>query len=583
MFTVEQMRRRGSLGLLSACLFLLVAAVPNAIGSKASVHAQGRPTVWFAPLPDDPGMRPRGSRDYMKLFRRGAPWRHAAAHVRVFKLYESWITNFATPSQLQRIVADLRRRKIALAVEALPLTATAECGNGVEGFAGPGELVRLVHAIKQVGGRINYVAFDEPFAFGHLYDGPNACRWSSDDVARKLAAYVRKLRRWFPSVVAGDIEPLWAGVGPEVLEGWLDTYARVTGKPLPSFDLDMDFSRLEWPNDTARLESFAHSRGVRFGFIYIGEGASDREWSQTAEDRIFAYERKIGVRPDRRIFQSWLDRPDRVLPETRAGSFTWLIDRYFRPRPRLRLDLSANSAVARLTDRRGSPIAGKKIVLTGTPLDGSGVYGEYAASGTVPLGASRALVGLRMNFECGCSGPADLTLYEAAYREAEGANRVPNPRFDQGLDGWGAWGDGSFALEASERGGVALHVTAAPGQEAGLNSSDFAVTAGGRFDLQFGARVAPRSEGSGYFDLIFLGANGVELTRMRLRVGAASVKLGAPATDRNGRVAEPLAALRGGNFLVEAWFRGDNLWFPAYASTVVARPSRLLDAVRVFR
>ena len=508
----------------------------------------------------------------MSLFRRGAPWRHAARHVRVFKLYETWISNFATSGQLRRIVVDLRRRKIALAVEALPLTSSEQCGNGVEGFSGPGELLRLVRAIKDAGGRIDFVAFDEPFAFGHLYDGPNACRWSSEEVAQKLAAYVRRLRRWFPKVVAGDIEPVWSGTDPRELEDWLDTYARVTGRALPFFDLDVDFSRFAWPQDAATLQSFAHSRGIKFGLIYIGEGGTDRRWSQRAEDRILAYEEEPGPRPDQAVFQSWVERPDRVLPETRPGTFTWLINRYFLPRPRLRLEVSGESVVSTLTDRRGHPLGGKRIVLTGTPLDGSGQYGDYRVSGTVPAGAVQAEVGLRVNLECGCSGAADLTLYEAAYREADGLNRVPNPRFDHGLDRWGAWGDASFAVEASDRGGFALHVTAGPGQEGGLNSSDFAVTAGRRFQLSFGARIAPHSKGSGYFDVMFLGANGIEFTRTALPLAAASIPLGAAATDRNGRVTQPLTALRDGNFLIEASFRGDKRWFPAYASAVVARP-----------
>ena len=549
----------------SGCALLLAG------GASSAALRAAQPTIWFAPLPADPGMQPRGSTDYMQLFRRDARWPRAAKRVRVVKLYDTWITSFATRGQLARIVSDLRRRRMALAVEVLPLVAT-QCGNGVEGFAEPGHVARLARALKAAGGRISYVAFDEPFAFGHLYDGPNACRWSAEQVARAVGTYVRKLRRWYPGVVAGDIEPLWAGTDPGELEGWLETYARVTGKHLPFFDLDMDFSRADWLEATTRLQSFARSHGVRFGFIYIGDGSTDRRWSQTAENRFVAYELKSGLRPDRVIFQSWLDHPDRVLPETKPWTFTWLLDRYVRPRPRLRLVLAGDTASATLADGGGSPLSGKRVSVTATPLDGSGLYAEYGISGTVPRGAVQAEVGLRVNLECGCSGPADVTLYEAAYREDGGPNRVQNPRFDQGLQGWGAWGDASIGLEPSDRGGFAVHVTAAAGRQAGLNSSDFATSGGRPFRLTFAARIAPHSTGSGYFDVMFMRAGGVEFSRVQVPLAAATVPLGSALTDRAGRVEQPLATLGGGAFLVEASFRGDSRWFPGYASSRVVLP-----------
>ena len=87
------------------------------------------------------------------------------------------------------------------------------------------------------------------------------------------------------------------------------------------------------------IEDAVRSRGIRFGFIYIGHGSTDREWTKTAENRLVTYEAKFDGRPDDVIFQSWLDRPDHVLPETKAGTFTWLINRYFRVRTTLALAL----------------------------------------------------------------------------------------------------------------------------------------------------------------------------------------------------------------------------------------------------
>jgi hypothetical protein len=144
-----------------------------------------------------------------------------------------------------------------------------------KGFGLPDYATRLADAIKAVGGRLDYVAFDEPFANGHLYDGPRACRWSAEEVARQIAEFVAELRRSFPHVVAGDIEPLWPWEPPATFEAWQDTYARVTGTRLPFFDLDVDFNRPDWVGEAKQLESFTRRRGTRFGLIYIGDGSTN--------------------------------------------------------------------------------------------------------------------------------------------------------------------------------------------------------------------------------------------------------------------------------------------------------------------
>jgi hypothetical protein len=159
----------------------------------------------------------------MELFSRGAKWQRAAHNVKVFKIYSGWAADIARFSDLRRLILDLRRRKIALAAEVPALVATDACGNGIEGFASPHYAVRLAQAIKAAGGTLAYVAFDEPFAFGHLYDGPNGCRWTPEKIASDVAAFVSDLHEAFPHVVAGDIEPLWSGQEPAAFEAWLDT------------------------------------------------------------------------------------------------------------------------------------------------------------------------------------------------------------------------------------------------------------------------------------------------------------------------------------------------------------------------
>ncbi|HSB90453.1 MAG TPA: hypothetical protein VLD63_10565, partial [Anaerolineales bacterium] len=118
----------------------------------------------------------------MDLFDAGAPWEDAASHVQVFKLYGEWVAYHASDAELRMAVDGIRARGMALAVEAGPLDPPANCGQGVEGFAGTEEGRRIARRILQAGGRLDLIALDEPLFFASIYNGPNACHWDADRV-----------------------------------------------------------------------------------------------------------------------------------------------------------------------------------------------------------------------------------------------------------------------------------------------------------------------------------------------------------------------------------------------------------------
>jgi len=558
-------------------------ATPSTATTTAPLRLTERPLVWFTPLP----LRlsgGRGSVDFMDLFTKDAPWGKAAARVQVFKLYGEWVVS-STDGELRQVVADLNRRGIAIAFEAGPLTPTATCGIGgegrVEGFGGPEEGLRIAERIKAAGGTVRLVALDEPFAFGHIYSGPNACKWPAEKIAQEVYDYIQGIKSVSPGVIVGDIEPLWAGLDVDELENWLDAYHAVTGTHLPFFHLDVDFAgRPDWTEDAKELENFARERGIEFGIIYTGDwtDTSDGEWVAHAEERMVAYEAQAGGRPDHVIFQSWHDRPDRSLPETDPTAFTHLINRYFRTRTSLslavspRLSDSSRNATGILTDAAGIPVAEASVGLSARPLAGPGLLAEYTLSGTVPVGVTQAVVGFRVNIECGCAGTSDFFLYEVRYVEAsEKVNRVPNGDFSRRLEGWGFWGSGSARLERSDRGaGWMLHVIATPSQTAAINSASFPVTPGATYTLTFAARVAPVSVGSGYFDIVFLDPS-KEVTRRIIQLEPAYVLIGSTTTDGMGAYRFILKELPPDSLILQAKYPGNDRYWPAYAETVERR------------
>jgi len=535
-----------------------------------------RPLVFFGPLPP-----PDGSLDFMNLFTEDAPWTKAAQHVRIFNLYGGWVAHFpwepeeATDDELEQIIADLNRRGIAIGFEASPLVATDECGRGIEGFFGPEEGLRIVNRLKQFGATVRYVSLDEPFAFGHIYDGPNACQWPPEKIAQQVQDYVTAIKTVYPNAIIGDNEPLWAGVEVGELVEWLDAYKAVTGSHLSFIHLDLDFSRADWSMAAKQLEEAARARGIEFGIFYLGDAgdATDAAWLNKAFERARVYELVAGGTPDHVKFQSWHNRPDYVLPETNPDTFTALIKRYFRPRTALSLELGpqaadgTQNATGALAVVTGEPLAGAVVELTMSALDGPGLVAEYTITGTVPAHAIRSDVGFRVNTECGCQGPSEFVVYQVRYTEGdESASRVPNSDFARGYDGWGSWGSGTVRLEPSDQGsGMMLRVTATPDQDAAINSAPFDVTPGATYTLTFVARIAPLSFGSGYFDITFQDAE-AEFTRERIQLTPALIRIGAATTDAQGRYAINLGSLPRGKLLLEANYAGSDQYWPAYTS-----------------
>jgi len=97
----------------------------------------------------------------MQMFNPDAPWKIAAAHTQVFKLYGSFVGH-ATQAQINIIVADLNRRHIAIALENgvldVPTTPTPPCGGLglMEGYGTPGSSTARGQLQKSAAMRISH-------------------------------------------------------------------------------------------------------------------------------------------------------------------------------------------------------------------------------------------------------------------------------------------------------------------------------------------------------------------------------------------------------------------------------------------
>jgi len=307
----------------------------------------------------------------MALFKPEAAWKEAASQLQVFKLYGEWVAYDASDAELRQVVQGLQQRQLALAVEAGPLNASSSCGQGVESFAGIEEGLRIAQRIKQAGGTLHLIVLDEPYFFGHFYDGPHTCRWTDQYIAQQVGKYIQSMRSVFPDVRVGDTEPLAGSAHAAQYQAWIVAFQAVNGYNLDFLHLDVDWNRADWPQEVKSIEEFGRVRGVEVGLIYTGNwsDANDEAWLSMAGERVKQYELQTGGKLEHVLFQSWHDKPDRVLPESDPYTFTGFIRNYFQDKSRLGLRLSG----------AGANLAYHKPVRFSTALPGNG--GELAVDG----------------------------------------------------------------------------------------------------------------------------------------------------------------------------------------------------------
>ena len=124
-----------------------------------------------------------------------------------------------------------------------------------------------------------------------------------------------------------------------------------------------------------------------------------------------------------------MPQPAQMLPETQPGTMTWLVNRYLAAPTRLTLRHADGRLAGELTDDAGHPLAGVPVTLSAELLGEWGNPAVHTRSGRVPAQAVAAVLALRINVECGCSGPADIGIGLMRYHDdrtrPDGAAGVP--------------------------------------------------------------------------------------------------------------------------------------------------------------
>jgi len=297
----------------------LIAAV---IGFLPCMAKGGPPEIWFSPQ--------SGSVEYMKLFEPDAPWQQAASYVKVFQLTPRRIRT-DSDADLAKLFAWLNEHHIELAQSTglIPPHPGFKHTEGVDG-----DQAAMAARIQRLGGRLAYVAADEPLWFGHGSHIPGAYQLSVAELAEGAAVSARAFQKVFPDVRIVEDEPISNFTDP----GWMDdlgqflaAFRKAYGQPMAAVRMDIAWWFPEpWKPRALAFAKYLHGIGEPVGVIYDGNSkdSSDAEWLGNAQKNYTAYETLVGSAPDEVIFQSWVPHPTHLLPESSSEAFTHLILQY---------------------------------------------------------------------------------------------------------------------------------------------------------------------------------------------------------------------------------------------------------------
>ncbi len=481
--------------------------------------------------PLDPLRRPdgiTGSVDYMELFDPKSDWAGVKSHIRVFKLYPQFISE-SPDEQLRRIMDFVKSNNIALALEAGILTYDKKCGHDIEGYGGQ-FLVGVMQRVRRLGGSLQYLAMDEPLAYGHLHDGPAECRTTVEALAADATRHLREIQQNMPEIQVGDIEPPGDGKDWKTDQiAWMAAFHAAYGKPLAFYHLDLDW-RSQWMERLSAAAAAAQDAKVPLGVIYNGvDGDDDASWAKDVEAHYTELE-SAGSSPAEVLFQSWRPTPTHVLPPQSHITATGIIAQYLRPIPSMSVSGTKSGWGGSLHAPGGAPVAGARIELEERGVDAP--RSLVSIKGSVPKGTQNAIFALRINAECNCSGTGRLAFGTPSYQEEGGT--IVTRRFSPRMEEWAGGRPLGSAIQPSGQKEDLLRIDAEADKPMRLNSQNFSAREDVHFQATFPVAASPDARDTGDVAVIFLDASGKEISRNVSRIEPSWTSSDHTLTDANG-------------------------------------------------
>lgn len=285
--------------------------------------------IWFAP----------NKTDMLNNNVHDSKWSKTRKDIKVFKFYYQIIRDTPLPI-LKDKFNYLNAHNIKVAIEWPSLTwKENDTGYNIEGFQEPLFSKKIIAKVKAAGGKIDYLALDEPIFYGHFKKGKNLPQFDVTSLVKMINESVRPVYDAFPDVQVGDIEPINQmppDVYKKVMPKFIDEYKKITGHHLAFIHADIHWQG-NWKPAVEFYDKLIKDNGGRFGIIFNAaqQSAPSYKWMMSARDNVKTYlSGKLPV-PDDIVIQSWNKSPTSQVGDTDPHSHSSLIQ-YFQTEERLR-------------------------------------------------------------------------------------------------------------------------------------------------------------------------------------------------------------------------------------------------------
>ena len=269
-------------------------------------HDLAEEQTWFAPN--------MGSLDFPDLFAEPARWATAREAVDVFQFYANSVSgdpyDIGGDNVLETFVevdafAQLYEWDIPVAIEAGVIKFFACTHGSWAEYAN-----RAIDNIEANGGRVSFIAMDEPLLGGQLVEGETTCGYTMEEAAAEVAAFVVAVHDKHPDVRIGTIETSPPQTVHEV-DAWMAALEAAGATPA-FLHLDVEvadgIANPAFVAELAWLRDATEARGIPFGLILTADwqvAASDATYVESVRQWALAIGDGMG-RPTHVVFQSWM-------------------------------------------------------------------------------------------------------------------------------------------------------------------------------------------------------------------------------------------------------------------------------------
>ncbi|MDD4871604.1 MAG: hypothetical protein PHR77_13690 [Kiritimatiellae bacterium] len=319
-------------------LICFLVFLPITLFAQVRVQVESsRPIVWMMPPAYEKG------RCFRELFEKPEGWKETRSLINVLAYTDLNLNKQFTDEELRKWFSMLQQWDIKLAMEVGAVKPWGVTGEITFNIERP-----MWDRIQRLGGNIHAIAMDEPLCCVR-----KDLHKPDDYAVEETASYIALVRKQFPEILVGDIEP-YPFIQREDLVRWIDALqaklVQMGGRGLDFFRLDVDWNHFTNGNATypgnwrevKKLEIACRQRKVAFSLIYWAADyphmkrlniADDSTWYVSIMRQGYDYA-FVGGTPDQYVIESWIEAPSCSLPEADEWTFTRSVRDFCRRFPK---------------------------------------------------------------------------------------------------------------------------------------------------------------------------------------------------------------------------------------------------------